>query len=167
MRHVVLSLVLVGLLGCTREKSLSMKTADCPTSKASVMTVSDGRLLTDKAGIFEKTCGPSSSFGSKGSGGCVELFFYVVPLVPSGWVDGDAIPAWITCTGKHKSLAGCLGEISAYKGPLGGTVQVREGDSDKLGRAVSGWETAMKDATTRYSIKPSPHAPVLALGRLD
>lgn len=163
----VVGLAATTLSGCRGERAVDIATAECPSrEKAGTITVADGRILLDKPGAYDRVCSGSGPPTGKGATGCVDHHFYVLPLVPNSWVVGDPVPAWVTCQGNHKDVAACVAEATAYRGPIGGDVAVRTGDSSRPGRTVSGWESAVDDAQKRHGLTSSTRAPVLWLGRL-
>lgn len=158
-------LLAVGLLACG-EKHARVDVKDAPTrTRAHALTLDGARILFEKGGQYERICTSTVGAPSKGSTPCVNLYFYVFPVVDAGWTASAPVPAWVTCTGNEKSLASCEASTRAYNGEIRGSVAVRVGDREKAMRAVSGWESAIEDATKRHGLTTPNGAPVLRLGR--
>ena len=164
--RIVLAVAFAALApGCRGEHVVGARTADCPgLENAGYITVADGRVLIDKAGVYDRSCPGTGPAPGKGVSGCVEQHFYVFPLVPATWSAPEPIPAWLTCRGDVPDLASCAAQVSAYGGALGGKVAVRVGDGSRPGGSVSGWERAVADSVGRHGLVSSSRGPVLWLG---
>lgn len=153
------------IVACT-EKHASVATEQAASqTTAQALTLTGGKILFDRGGLYERICTGSKAPSSKGGPGCTDLYFYVFPVVPATWGGTEPVPAWVTCSANEKSAEACETWTRSYSGEIRGSVAVRVGDSKKPLRAVSGWETAIEDATKRHTLTAATAGPVLRLGR--
>lgn len=153
------------LLACG-EPHARVDAKDAPTrTKAQALTLDGAQIVWEKGGQYERICSGSGSPTTKGSSPCVNLYFYVFPVVEASSPASNNVPAWVTCSGDEKTAAECEASLRSYRGDLRGSVAVRVGDRDAPLRAVSGWESAIEDATKRHGLVSPRGAPVLRLGR--
>lgn len=150
--------VMLVLLACDPQHA-TVSVGEAPGTRAHALTLLGGTLLLDRGGTYERPCQGNKSPSSKGGAGCIDLRFYVVPIVPASWRPNDPIPAWATCSNHETTYEACTTWLSGNTGELRGRVAARVGDSE------SGWMLAIADASRRHGVVAASAGPVLAVGR--
>jgi hypothetical protein len=128
------------------------------------VTLPEATLALSYGGRYDRVCPPDAPRPPRSGTGCMDLHFYVFPVVSAAWTKTSPVPAWVTCSANETSFEACHAWMRRYSGPLSGTVAVRVGDKSELGRAESGWERAIEDAVRTHGLIAAPRGPVLRLG---
>ncbi len=117
-------------------RSAEVTPAEMPRTETDVFVVKDFRVAAEFTHVYRT----QRTIGGKPDA----VFYGVAPLVPAAWKKGEAVPAWLSCTGSEESW--CT-QVLGY--PLRGAKRVDPRDQDR-------YRFAVEAAAQRHGLAAAP-----------